>query len=268
MSEIKISTTIDLIKNKKKEGIEFLYQYHYKLLYSTAYSVVKNEKDAEDVVSNVVIKLINLDSSKFPEHGEMSWIYKVVKNEAINYIKKQKNHDNIENHEDMQTMDKNINELFDMESYYELIQSLNDKQKEVITLKVLGELSHKEIADILNKPIGTIQWIYNTSIKKLRLTLVNISAVLAFFVIQTSIRVKEIYNDITSQIPNSDEMIGGAFSSPNMEIRNNYETLMLELIYDSKFLAYIGIITLVIIFTILFLKFSYKIPTKPINKNV
>lgn len=44
-------------------------------------------------------------------------------------------------------------------------------------MKVLGGLSHKEISNILQKPIGTIQWTYNTSIKKLRIAL---SAMAAF----------------------------------------------------------------------------------------
>jgi hypothetical protein len=36
------------------------------------------------------------------------------------------------------------------------------------TLKLIGNLKYREIASLLNKPMGTVQWIYNNAIKKLR----------------------------------------------------------------------------------------------------
>ncbi len=33
-------------------------------------------------------------------------------------------------------------------------------------MHVLGDMKHREIADILKKPIGTITWIYNKAINK------------------------------------------------------------------------------------------------------
>ena len=41
-------------------------------------------------------------------------------------------------------------------------------EKEIATLKLIGNLKYREIASLLNKPMGTVQWIYNNAIKKLR----------------------------------------------------------------------------------------------------
>ena len=40
--------------------------------------------------------------------------------------------------------------------------------KEVVTLHVINDLKFKEIAKIMKKPLGTVLWIYNKAIKKLR----------------------------------------------------------------------------------------------------
>ncbi|MBR2442035.1 MAG: hypothetical protein IKB20_03115 [Clostridia bacterium] len=61
-----------------------------------------------------------------------------------------------------------------MDMYYSMIKGLKDEQQQVVTLKVLGGYTHKEISVMLGKPIGTIQWIYNTSVKKLRIVLSSI----------------------------------------------------------------------------------------------
>ena len=55
--------------------------------------------------------------------------------------------------------------------------SLDPKRQNVVTLKVLGGLSHKEIAQLLSMPVGTVQWLYNTSIKSLRRTLTALASV-------------------------------------------------------------------------------------------
>lgn len=69
---------------------------------------------------------------------------------------------------------KDIHDFVDMDTYYSMIKGLNDEQRQVVTLKVLGGYTHKEISKMLGKPIGTIQWLYNVSIKKLKITLTSI----------------------------------------------------------------------------------------------
>ena len=45
---------------------------------------------------------------------------------------------------------------------------LNKKEVDIFILHVLGDLGFNEIAEIQNKPLGTVLWSYNNSIKKLR----------------------------------------------------------------------------------------------------
>ena len=45
---------------------------------------------------------------------------------------------------------------------------LNEKEKQVINMKVAGGMTFKEISEALEMPQGTVSWHYNEAIKKLR----------------------------------------------------------------------------------------------------
>ncbi len=171
MNKIELSTIFDLIKNDDHYGFELLYQYHSRLMYSAAFSVLKNEQDAKEVIQNVMVKLFKLKKEQFPTKGHSSWFYTLIKNEALMVLRKESKKYSVVEMPEIPVLNQEIIQFMDMQQYYSLIQGLNEKQKEVVTLKVLGDLSHKEIAEILNKPIGTIQWIYSTSIKQLKIAL-------------------------------------------------------------------------------------------------
>ena len=50
----------------------------------------------------------------------------------------------------------------------EALNTLNEGEREVVHLKVVGELTFREIARLLKLPMGTITWRYQNAIKKLR----------------------------------------------------------------------------------------------------
>ncbi len=173
-----MSTIFDLIKNGDNYGIELLYTHHYRFLFSTAFSILSNEEDSKEVVQEVMLKLIKLKRESFPKTGELSWLYKVIQNECYSLLRRERRNISIDDMPEIPIIDKDISDFVDMDTYYSLIDGLNEKQKQIVTLKVLGGLSHKEIAKALNKPIGTVQWLYNTSIKQLRVALVSLASLI------------------------------------------------------------------------------------------
>ncbi len=175
-NKIKIETIFDLIKHKDKRGFELLHEEYYRMMFGVAFTVLNNEEMSKDTVQNVFIKLFNLNYDKFPSANELTWLYTVIRNESLQLLRKEKKHSNYEEIPELPAINDEINDYVDMEAYYSMIASLNDTQKQVVTLKVIGGLSHKEISKITQKPVGTIQWIYNTSIKRLRIALVSLSA--------------------------------------------------------------------------------------------
>lgn len=162
---------LTLIQNRESHGFELLYERYYRFLFSTAYMVLQNEGDAKDVVQNVVLCLYTMEKQLFPTDHAVKWLHTVVKNEALMYARRKKPEFPVDELPELPAADGLLEDLADLDTFHSLLASLNPRQQRVVTLKVLGGMSHKEIASLLSLPVGTVQWLYNTSIKKLRRTL-------------------------------------------------------------------------------------------------
>jgi len=173
--KITVNEIFELLRNgERHRGVDLLYKYHYNKMFGIAFSIVKKEDVSQDVVHNVIYKLMLLETNKFPSSNELTWLYTVVKNEALMILRQNKPTVSLEDVIAEPTFeDRAIRDLVDMDAYYSMVKGLNEKQREIVTLKVLGGYTHKEIAKMLGKPIGTIQWIYNSSIKLLKITLAS-----------------------------------------------------------------------------------------------
>ena len=171
----KATNTIDkafslLRDGKKHEGVEVLYREYYAKMYGIAISVLKNENDSRDAVHNLMARLMSMQTEEYPKSGELSWLYTVLRNEALALLKKNNRllplDDSVAFDEGYE--DENINALMDMDKYQRMIGRLDPDRQSVVTLKVLCGFTHREIADILGKPIGTVQWLYATAIARLK----------------------------------------------------------------------------------------------------
>lgn len=169
------------IRDNNTETFEKLYNKCNKLVYGIAFSILKNKQDAEDIVQIVFTKIYSIDKSKLPSKNEASWIYSMTKNETINLLKKKDNYINLDDIYEIEDSNNEISKTIDKESYNKLISGLSDKEKEIISLKVLANLSFDEIAEILKTPTGTVKWKYYKSIHTLKILLSN----LGMFIITT-----------------------------------------------------------------------------------
>lgn len=48
------------------------------------------------------------------------------------------------------------------------MQTLKEEERQIVNLKIMGQLTFREIAAILKKPQGTVAWCYRTAISKLK----------------------------------------------------------------------------------------------------
>jgi len=216
------------IKHNNKIAFEKLYNQYNKLVYGIAFSILKNKTDSEDIVQIVFTKIYSIDKSKLPSSKEASWLYTITKNESIRFLNNKKNVIDVDSIYEIEDTDNEINKIIDRDSYNRLISKLNDKEKEVVSLKIISNLSFEEIAKILNVPVGTVKWRYYKSINTLKILLSNfgmfiisfISSVIAF---KNGAKLSDSANQEISDIENNnnlreDEEIKG---SPTEEKKEN-----------------------------------------------
>lgn len=171
-----IREIISLIRKKDAEGFELLYRYYFRCLFSVAYSVLNDEDVSQDVIQSVMLRLYGLDEKLFPSAHELSWLKTVVKNEALMKLRKEKNTVPVEEAPELPVLEQRIEDFIDMEQFHALTADLNERQRKVVAMKILGDMTHREIAEFLSIPVGTVQWIYNTSIRQLRRIMTGLSA--------------------------------------------------------------------------------------------
>lgn len=136
---------------RRTEFCEYVDQYRNQL-YVTAYTILKNQTDAEDAVCSAILKgYEHLEQLKNPRKFR-PWMLTITKNEALKLKEKRLELPGNENVEKMLTpIRDSYNELWDM------IQALKEEYRLVIVLFYYDELSVRDISDILDIPVGTVK---------------------------------------------------------------------------------------------------------------
>ena len=178
------------LKCGNKKAFENLYTKYNRLVYEIAFSILKNKTDSEDIVQIVFSKIYEINKEKLPTNKEASWIYTLTKNETITFLRKKENYISLENIYEIENTNNEINNIIDCDSYNRLINKLNDKEKQIISLKIIGEFSFEEISKLLNEPPGTIKWRYYKAVNIIKMLLSNLS----MFIITFIIGLKTLFN--------------------------------------------------------------------------
>ena len=178
------------LKCGNKKAFENLYTKYNRLVYGIAFSILKNKTDSEDIVQTVFSKIYEINKEKLPTNKEASWIYTLTKNETITFLRKRENYISLENIYEIEDNDNEINNIIDRDSYNRLIGKLNNKEKQIISLKILGNFSFKEISKLLNEPSGTVKWRYYKAVNTIKMLLSN----LGMFIVTFIIGLKTLFN--------------------------------------------------------------------------
>lgn len=150
---------VELIKREDKElYVHIIKRYQDKLVRYANY-LIGDEHMASDVVQESFIKTyINLNSFDTDKKFS-SYIYRIVHNEVVNLIRKQKKQVPLYESDDFNS-GVNIEDDFIKEEMKSFTHSCLDNMpviyREVLSLYFLEEKSYEEISDILRVPIGTV----------------------------------------------------------------------------------------------------------------
>lgn len=134
-----------LVENFVKENISNAYRF--------AFTYVKNQHDAEDVVSESIIKALKSAENIRDSTKLKPWFYKIVSNTALNYLKKNKKEINFEDISCNDTYKEN----YDISNLDDLIEKLPKDYLEVITLRFFEDLKIKDIAEVLSINENTVK---------------------------------------------------------------------------------------------------------------
>jgi RNA polymerase sigma-70 factor (ECF subfamily) len=165
------------VKAKKGERALFdvLIQQRIEVLYRIAYSYFRDKDKASDAVQDtILIAYKSFDKLKDKDKFN-SWITTILVNRCRDILRRNKKINLQEYDEkvlDINTIKANVkseySKLEDKLFVIQLLDSIDKKYREVISLKYLGDYTIEEISVVLDIPQGTVKSRLNTGIKKLR----------------------------------------------------------------------------------------------------
>ena len=173
--EIEIAPTelVIMLKESSREGFNFLCKNYSNSLLCTIYRIVKNRAVSEDLLQECFIKIWkNIDSYDEVKGSLYTWMLNIARNMSIDYLRTTlfKNfsatysYDTIiTNTESHKTVDNT-----DTIGLKSMIDKLEKKYKDVICVTYMYGYSHRETAEILNIPEGTVKTRITRALRLLR----------------------------------------------------------------------------------------------------
>ena len=155
---------IQSVKNKSKEFEDIAFQY-MNALYSAALGMTRNESEAQDLVQDSYLRAYRF-FDKFERGTDFkAWLFKILKNIYISKYNKESRKPRMVDFRSVESSGFSKagatpeNEIFDElldDDIAIAMDALSEEFRLVIILSDLQGFSYKEVAEILDCPIGTV----------------------------------------------------------------------------------------------------------------
>ena len=142
---------------------EFYHQTN-KQLYVFIYDIIRNRQSSEDLLQETYMRFLNHIDKYKKNTNYFNFLVTIARNLAINEYHKQKRM--VYDEEYIYSVKEES--PTDVPDLFYLLDYLNEKEREIVILHMIDNLKFKEIAKMKDKPLGTILWLYNKAIKKLK----------------------------------------------------------------------------------------------------
>ena len=132
--------------------------------------IIKNYAAAEDIMQQTYIQVFEKIGNYDDHTSARNWILTIAKNLAINEFNKNKKVINFDYSEDglipdgLCSIDRNI----DTPIIRLANEILDEEEFKIVMMYTVGEYKHREIAELLNLPLGTVTWKYKNSLNKIK----------------------------------------------------------------------------------------------------
>ena len=177
--EAEINTLIDACLKQDRQAQGKVYQLHVKTMFNSAYRLLRNKQVAEDVTHEAFIKAFSkLDTYKMQVPFN-AWLRRIVINEALMYLRSNKNDADNFDEPSLMTISDNVEEVegFDNESdkiVLNAILQLKDNYRTALQLHFVEGFDYEEMCEILSISYANCRTLISRAKEQLKLKLNNI----------------------------------------------------------------------------------------------
>ncbi len=163
-------------KNKDPKAFSKVYDLYVERIYRFVYFKVSSQEQAQDLTSEIFLKIWQAIIDGKDIRNLNAFIYKVARNLVIDYYRQERkkeialDQEEVEQQQMTAVLDqvKEVETKLEVEKIESKLKELKDEYREVIILRFIEGLSIKEIAEIVDKKIGTVRVILYRAINTLK----------------------------------------------------------------------------------------------------
>lgn len=156
-----------------RQAFGIIVQQYSEQLYWQVRRIVMNHDDADDVMQNAMLKAWNSIDSFRSDSKLSTWLYRIVINESLDFIRRQKKQAAVSTDNDMTGIANTLmaDRYFDGDEAQAKLQAaialLPEVQRTVFNLRYYEEMKYSEISQILNTSEGALKASYHIAVKKI-----------------------------------------------------------------------------------------------------
>jgi RNA polymerase sigma-70 factor (ECF subfamily) len=158
---------IDKLIQKDNQAFKTVYEQTKKGVFSIIISLVQNKTVTEDLMQDTYIKMIKYIRQYQRGRNFNAWLMQIAKNTALDYLRKNKK-EYLYDPQEQSYIHQSLKTDPVTYGVSDLVESLDEDEKQIVLLRAVAEYKFKDIAKMVDKPLGTVLWIYNKAIKTLK----------------------------------------------------------------------------------------------------
>ena len=150
-----------------EEAFKELYNGSYRQIFFVVLPIIRDKSLAEDIVQDTYLKFLE-KLNDYKVKNVLSYLITIGKNLAINEYNKRKKITKVDDFSSFSYYDHVEIKTERREMINKALSILDKDELNIFLLHVLEGLTHKELSIIMDKPLGTISWLYVKAVKKMK----------------------------------------------------------------------------------------------------
>ena len=169
MDKSELDYYMTLLRRGDETAFEIIYEKTKRGLFAFILSYCKNYHTAEDLMQSTYIKLRSSIDSYKPGSNAGAWLFTIAKNLTINEAKKNRREVSSDfSEKENEFGEYNMDENLTSPLLKTMRENLNETELRIVLLYLVSGFKHREIAQMLEKALGTVLWSYRNAIGKIK----------------------------------------------------------------------------------------------------
>ena len=174
---------IQKLQQGNEQAFKQLVENYQKKVVNTCFGLVHNTADAEDIAQEVFIEVFRSIQNFRADSKLSTWLYRIAVNRSLNFIRDNKRKKWFQSFEDtVLAKNSKVNITTDLHEtpsaelensqraiiLHEAIDSLPENQKTAFTLNKYEDLSYKEISEVMDLSVSSVESLIHRAKLKLQ----------------------------------------------------------------------------------------------------